>query len=91
LPIDPLPADISTYFNSTWQVYVRHYAKGMVLVNPSNAAHNVNLGGTRYRANPSGGGTVPGDGTPPGSLSYAPVTSINLGANQAAVVMNQMP
>ena len=51
----------------------------------------IDLGGTYYRANPSGGGIVPADGTPPGSMSYAVVTSINLGAHQAAVVLNAMP
>lgn len=90
-PIDPLPTNVATYYNSTWQVYVRHYAKGMVLVNPSNTSHSINLGGTYYRANPSGGGIVPADGTPPGSVSYPAVTSINLGAHQAAVVLNAIP
>ena len=90
-PIDPLPTNISTYYNSTWQVYVRRYAKGMVLVNPSNTSHSINLGGTYYRANPSGGGIVQADGTPPGSINHAAVTSINLGAHQAAIVLNAIP
>jgi len=34
---------------------------------------------------------VPADGTPPGSMSYAVVTSVNLGAHQAVVVLNAMP
>jgi hypothetical protein len=72
-------------------VYVRHFAKGMVLVNPSSTSHAIDLGGTYYRANPSGGGIVPADGTSPGLFSYTAVTSINLGANQAAVMVNVMP
>ena len=90
-PIDPLPVTIDAFFDATAQVYVRHYAKGMVMVNPSADAHTINLGGTYYRANPSGGGLVPEDGTAPGSISYAAVTSINLGANQAAIVLNALP
>jgi hypothetical protein len=90
-PLDPLPNDIAAYLDPTWQVYVRHYAKGPVLVNPTGTARPINLGGTYYRANPSGGGAVPVDGTSPGSISYTAVTLINLGANQAAVVLNQLP
>ncbi len=90
-PIDPLPDDIAAYLDPTWQVYVRHYAKGLVLVNPTDTAHLINLGGTYYRANPGGGGVVPADGTPPGSISYAAVTSLTLGANQAAILLNVTP
>ncbi len=90
-PIDPLPADISTDFHPVWQVYVRHYAKGLVMVNPSGTAHNIDLGGTYYRVNPSGGGLVPEDGSAPGALSYSAVASINLGPHQAAIVLNAVP
>ena len=90
-PIDPLPITLDTYFDSTWQVYVRHYAKGMVLVNPSSTSRHVNLGGTYYRADPIGGGDVWLDGVAPGSLDYTPVTTINLRAHQAAVVLAALP
>jgi hypothetical protein len=90
-PIDPLPVTIDAYFNATSQVYVRHYAKGMVLVNPSDTAHTVNLGGTYYRATPSGGGLVPEDGSAPGTINYPAVTSVNLGAHQAAIALNALP
>ncbi len=90
-PLDALPVDISSYLEPTWQVYVRHYAKGLVLVNPSSTTRNINLGGTYYRANPSGGGPVPDDGTAPGTISYAAVMLIDLGAHQAVVVLNAIP
>ena len=90
-PIDPLPTEIATYLDPTWQVYVRHYAKGMVLVNPSDSARSINLGSTYYRVTPVGGGLVPEDGSAPGTLNYTTVTSINLGANQAAIVLKALP
>ena len=90
-PIDPLPITIDGLFDATSQLYVRHYGKGMVIVNPSDTAHAINLGGTYHHANPIGGGLVPEDGTAPGSISYTVVTSINLGAHQAAVVLAAMP
>jgi hypothetical protein len=63
----------------------------MMLVNPSNTSHSINLGGTYYRATPIGGGIVPADGTPPGLISYVEVISIDLGAHQAGVVLNAIP
>lgn len=90
-PIDPLPVTIDGFLDATSQLYVRHYAQGMVIVNPSADAHAINLGGTFQRVIPIGGGLVPDDGTAPGSISYAAVTSINLGANQAAIVLNALP
>lgn len=90
-PIDPLPVTIDGFFDATSQLYVRHYAKGMVIVNPSADAHTINLGGTYQRVNPIGGGLVPEDGTTPGTINYVAVNSINLGANQAAIVLNALP
>lgn len=91
-PLDSLAADISAYFNPTWQVYQRRYVKGMVLVNPADTAFSaLQPGGTFYQVVPSGGGTVPPDGTAPGSLCYKPVTSIDLCSHCAAVLLNQLP
>jgi hypothetical protein len=90
-PTDALPAEISAYFNSSWGVYVRHYFRGMVLVNPTDASHTVNLGATYYRVAPNGGGEVPPSGVAPGSLSYTAVTSVTLNAHQAAILLNQSP
>jgi len=90
-PTDALPVEISAYLDPTWNVYVRPYSKGMVLVNPTDASHTVNLGAMYYRVAPSGGGEVPPSGVAPGSLSYQAVTSVTLNAHQAAILLNQSP
>jgi hypothetical protein len=90
-PADPLPADIATYLDSTWNVYVRHYARGMVLVNPSDTPRTIALGATYYRVVPSGGGSVPDSGLAPGSLSYPPITSLDLCAQCGAILLSQAP
>jgi hypothetical protein len=72
-------------------VYVRHYFKGMVLVNPMTITQTFNLSTTYYSVIPSGGGPVPEDGIAPGSLSYLPVSSLTLNAHQAAILLNQSP
>jgi hypothetical protein len=91
VPTDALPANISTYLDLTWNVYVRHYARGMVLVNPTDSSRTISLGGTYYRVIPSGGGEVAPDGTAPGSLSYTAVTSLTLDPHRAAILLNQLP
>ncbi|HUB10133.1 MAG TPA: putative glycoside hydrolase [Myxococcales bacterium] len=88
---DPLPSDISTLLDATWNVYVRHYANGLVLVNPSGSAQTIALGGTYYQATPQGGGPVPSDGSSPGSLTYPAVTSVTLAADTAAVLLASPP
>ncbi|MHB8417613.1 MAG: putative glycoside hydrolase [Myxococcales bacterium] len=89
--IDPVPANVSTLLDPTWNVYVRHYAKGLVLVNPSGSPATIDLGGTYYQATPQGGGPVPSDGSAPGSLSYPGVSSVTLGADTAAVLLTTHP
>jgi hypothetical protein len=88
---DALPQDISALWNAAWGVYVRHFEKGMVLVNPGSGTHTFNLSGTFYRVNPSGGGVVPSNGALPGNLSYTAVTSLTLNAHQAAILLDQNP
>jgi hypothetical protein len=89
--IDPLPADISGEFDPSWSVYVRHFAHGMVLVNPGTTSQSIALPATFQEVIPSGGGFVPPDGSEPGSLSTAPVTSLTLAANQAAILLSSDP
>ena len=90
-PLDPLPGDISSYRNPAWGVYVRHYSRGMVLVNPEAASHTINLGATYMRAVPSGGGPVPASGVAHGSLSYQSTAALTLAPHQAAILLNQAP
>jgi hypothetical protein len=87
-PTDPLPASIDAFRDATSQVYVRHYANGLVLVNPSSTAETYSLGATLYQVVPSGGGVVPSDGSEPGSLDTTPVTSVPLQPDTAVVLLN---
>jgi hypothetical protein len=51
----------------------------------------VNLGGTYYLAQTSGGGFVPENGIPTGSVSYQAVNQVTLPPYSAAVLLNQAP
>ena len=48
----------------------------------------INLGGSYRRAVTSGGGTLPANGVPTGSLSYQTVTSVTLPPYSAAVLLD---
>lgn len=88
-PTDPLPTNISTFYKASWGVYVRHFAKGMVLVNPDSNPYTINnLGGTYVQVSPSGGGAVPANGIPSGSLAFNNVTSLTLNAHESAILLN---
>ncbi len=87
-PTDSLPADISTYLHPSGNVYWRHYTKGLVLVNPTDSPQAITLDGTYRLVTPSGGGDVPESGVAPGSLNYTSVTTVNLNAHQAAILLN---
>jgi PKD repeat protein/poly(3-hydroxybutyrate) depolymerase len=88
---DPLPADISTFLDPTTNCYRRNFASGFVLVNPSDTPRTANLGGTFNLVVPSGGGIVPENGAPPGSLAFTPVTSTTVPAHGAAILMSTAP
>jgi hypothetical protein len=68
-------------------VYRRDFAKGSVLVNPSDATVTVALGGSYGRVVPSGGGAVGASGTEPGSFTTATVTSIDVAPKSAEIVL----
>ncbi|MFN7940986.1 MAG: putative glycoside hydrolase [Thermoanaerobaculia bacterium] len=89
-PLDPLPADVAAYFDAGQGVYVRHFDHGLVVVNPGTTTRLVALGGTWQRITPSGGGAVPADGSEPGSLASAAVTSVSLAAHQAAILTTDL-
>lgn len=88
-PTDPLPTEISSFFYAPSNVYIRHFRHGMVVVNPEPTSTGLDLGGTYNFVIPVGGGIVPSDGTPPGSLSYEPHSSITLAAHGAAILLTQ--
>ena len=91
-PSGSAPATVADLWNAGWSVYARTYSNGLVLVNPTADAQTVNLGGTYYRAAPSGGGIVPGDGdTSAWTVAYPAVTQVTLAANQVAVLLVAAP
>jgi hypothetical protein len=99
-PTDPLPSDISAYWNANWGVYERHYQNGIVLVNPtSNDSGLITLPQTYYQVvgdGNSSGANVPPNGTPTNALTYQAVQSVDLavcnyGPYCAAVLLNSPP
>ena len=91
-PSGSAPATVADLWDAGWGVYARAYSNGLVLVNPTADAQTVNLGGTYYRAAPTGGGIVPSDGdTSAWTVTYTAVTQVTLAANQVAVLLVAAP
>ncbi len=91
-PVGGTPANIAALWNAGWGVYARTYSNGLVLVNPTETTRTVTLGGTYYRATPNGGGFVPANGDVSAwTVNYAPVTSVELAPNRAAILLNAAP
>ena len=65
-----------------------------MMVNPTNPwdgsgiTVTINRGGSFQRAVASGGGTLPANGIPTGSLTYQAVTSVTLPPYSAAVLLD---
>lgn len=102
--IDPLPKnnDITKFYNASWGVYVRHFAKGMVLVNSTNAADGIapipiTLDKTYYEVvgdvNSSADVPVPANGIPDSgnALVYQAVKGLTVCNDCAAILLNQPP
>ncbi len=68
-------------------VYKRDYAKGTVLVNPTGSDVMVTLGSAMNRVEPNGGGAVDANGDTPGTVGMTSVTSINVPANGAEILL----
>ncbi len=96
-PTQDAGSDIGNLYVPARGVYQRPFDNGLVLVNPTNpwdgsgATVSVALGDTYYRAQPTGGGRVPPDGIPTGSLDYTPCTSVTLPPYSAAVLLTAHP
>jgi hypothetical protein len=69
-------------------VYRRDFANGSVLVNPSSAPVTVALGGTFQHLVASGGGAVDATGKASGMLSMQAVTSLNVAATSAEIILH---
>lgn len=96
-PVEDAGTDIANLYDSAARVYRRDFENGFVLVNPTNPwdgtgiTVQVDLGGTYYLAQTSGGGEVPASGVPTGSVSYQPVSSVTLPPYSAAVLLTSRP
>lgn len=96
-PTTPAGAGLANLYDVANQVSRRDFSNGRVLVNPTSPSdgtgvtRTVNLGGTFYRAQTSGGGAVPPSGIPSGSVSYSAVTSVELPPYTAVVLFNTHP
>jgi hypothetical protein len=96
-PLHSAGTDIENLYDPADLVYRRNFANGQVLVNPTSPwdgtalTATLSLGGTFYLAQPSGGGLVPPDGVPTGTLNYSAVTQVVLPPYSAVVLLNARP
>jgi hypothetical protein len=68
-------------------LYRRDFAKGVVLVNPTDAAVTVALGTSMRRVEMIGGGDIPEDGRPTGRVATTLVTSITVVAKGGEILL----
>lgn len=68
-------------------VYRRDFEKGIVLVNPTAGPVTVTLAKAMQRVVPSGGGVIAADGIAPGTLGMTTVTSIDVAAKGAEILI----
>ncbi|MHB0877439.1 MAG: putative glycoside hydrolase [Anaerolineae bacterium] len=96
-PAESAGTDLESLYDDVTGLYRRDFDNGFVLVNPtspwdgSGAARTVDLGGTYYLAECSGGGIVPDSGVPTGSVTYRAVTRATLPPYSAAVLLVAPP
>jgi hypothetical protein len=96
-PTESAGTDVESLYDAAAGLYRRDFDNGFVLVNPTSpwdgtgATRSVALGGTYHLAECSGGGDLPADGVPTGSVTYRAVTSISLPPYSAAVLLNERP
>ena len=68
-------------------VYRRDFEKGIVLVNPSSIPVTVTLDKPMQRVLPAGGGAVEADGVAPGALMMTMVTTVDVAARGAEILI----
>jgi hypothetical protein len=93
-PTQSAGSDIANLYDPVKKVYRRTFDNGFVLLNAQDSSGTtvtVNLGGTYYLTQTSGGGPVSSSGTSTGEVSYQAATSITLPPYSAAVLFNEMP
>jgi hypothetical protein len=95
--IESAGSDVGNLYDAENQIYRREFGNGFVLVNATNPwdgtgnTSTMDLGGTFYLAQPSGGGAVPGNGIPTGTVTYQAVTQVVLPPYTAVVLLQQQP
>ena len=87
-----IPDDIDSFYDSVSGCFRRAYSNGEVFVNPLEGdVHIGNLGGAYQLVAARGGGAVDAAGGYSGNLSYRAVTSIDLPAHSAAILLSEAP
>jgi hypothetical protein len=78
----------ATIDDLSWNgIYRRDFDKGVILVNPGTSAVQVTLEATFNRVEPIGGGAVSRDGTVSGRVETMPVTTLEIGAKSAEILL----
>lgn len=96
-PTQSAGSDVADLYDEAAGLYRRNYDNGFVLVNPTSpwdgtgVTRTVDLGGTYYLAQCSGGWAVTEDGSAPGSVTYRAVASVSLPPYSAAVLLAARP
>ena len=89
-PTDSLSVNVDGWRDAATGLYRRSYSNGMVVVNPTNATLTMNLGKTYYLAQASGGGYLPADGVPTGTINYQATNAVTLTAGTAAILVSSI-
>ena len=91
-PLDALPASVGVWHDAGSGLYLREYSNGLVVVNPTGVARSLGLSETYYQASPVGGGYLPADADTTGwTVEYKPISTLELGAYQGAVLLQTPP
>lgn len=87
-PIGDQPQSISSLYRSDWDVYVRNYSNGMVIVNPSEEKRSIELFQEYYQALPFGGGIISADANiSDWTIDYKQTSYVELGPNQGIILI----
>lgn len=87
--IGQVPAAIQDLWRPEWGVYARDYEAGLVLVNPGPDAVTITLDTSLYQVTPVGGGPVPPDGVPAGTLTTKVIDTVPLAPVSGAILLSQ--
>jgi hypothetical protein len=87
-----VPASIGSFWRSDWQVYIRTYSNGLVLVNSGEKEKKIDLFQRHDHAIPFGDGSVPENGNTSGwVVDFAEEGSVTVGPHQGEIPLNSIP